>query len=184
MLDDSMPGAVLEAPDTFQRLAAPLWPRLPLALGYSEGARWVAFYLALDTVTYNDGASSGTGDTGLFLAFKRHPVVAPHLAGAQLGSAETEASDWLVIDRQEQALYLAAQEAARWHLVAQWPRFHRQPLEYTQEELGRLLDNLKEAISPPDWPAKLAEALRESRANERLMLAWLDARHEASKHDR
>jgi hypothetical protein len=179
MLDNEMPGAALEAPDTFLRLAAPLWPRLSLALGYSGGARWVAFYLALDKVTYNDGASSGTGDTGLFLAFKRHPVVAPHLAGTQLGRADTEASDWLVVDRQEQVMYLAAQAAARWHLVSQWPRFHRQPLEYTQEELGRLLDNLKEVVSPPDWPAKLAEALRESRANERLMLAWLDARQGA-----
>lgn len=143
----------------------------------------MAFYLALDRVTYNDGASSGTGDTGLFLAFKRHPMVAPHLAGAHLGSAESEASDWLVVDRQEQVLYLAAQEAARWHLVAQWPRYHSKPLEYTQEELGRLLDNLKEAASPPDWPAKLAEALRESRANERLLLAWLDTRKELQEHD-
>ena len=176
MLDNEMPGAALEAPDTFQRLAAPPWPRLPLALGYSGGARWVAFYLALDKVTYNDGASSGTGDTSLFLAYKRHPMVAPHLAGADLGSADTEASEWLVVDRQEQVLYLAAQAAARWHLVAQWPRYHSKPLEYTQEELGRLLDNLKEAVSPPDWPAKLAEALRESQANGRLMLAWLDLR--------
>ena len=175
MLDAEMPGAALEAPDTFQRLAAPLWPRLLLAVGYTGGARWVAFYIALDNVTYNDGASSGTGDTGLFLAFKRHPVVAPHLAGADLGSADTEASEWLVVDRQEQVLYLATQEAARWHLVAQWPRLHGPPLEYTQEELGQLLDNLKEAASPPDWPAKLAEALRESRANYRLMQKWLDA---------
>ena len=163
------------------RLFAPLWPRLSVALGYSGGARWVAFYIALDKVTYNDGASSGTGDTGLFLAFKRHPVVAPHLAGAQLGSVDTEASEWLVVDRQEQVLSLATQAAARWHLVAQWPRFHRQPLEYTQEELGRLLDHLKEAVSLPDWPAKLAEALRESRANERLMQQWLNSHTEAQQ---
>ena len=183
MLENEMPGAPLEAPDTFRLLAAPLWPRLPLALGYTGGARWVAFYLALDKVTYNDGASSGTGDTSLFLAFKRHPVVASHLAGAQLGSAAAEASDWQVVDCQEQVLYLAAQEVARWHLVAQWPHFHSQPLGYTQEELGRLLDNLKESAALPDWPAKLAEALRESRANERLMLAWLDARQEAREQD-
>ena len=174
MLENEMPGADLEAPDTFTLLDVPLWPRLPLALGYTGGARWVAFYLALDQVTSNDGASSGTGDTSLFLAFKRHRVVAPHLAGAHLGSADTEASDWLVVDRQEQVLYLAAQVAARWHLVAQWPRLHSPPLEYTHEELGRLLDHLKEAVSPPDWPAKLAEALRESRANERLLMHWLD----------
>ena len=174
MLDDPMPGATQEAPDTFLRLAAPLWPRLPLALGYSGGARWVAFYLALDKVMYNDGASSGTSDIGLCLAFKRHPMVAPHLAGADLGSADTGASEWLVVDRQDQMLYLATQAKARWHLVAQWPRLHRPPLEYTHEELCRLLDNLKEAVSPPDWPAKLAESLRESRANERLLMHWLD----------
>lgn len=174
MLDKEVPGATLEAPDTFTLLTMPLWPRLLLALGYTGGARWVAFYNALDKLTYNDGASSGTGDTSLFLAFKRHPVVAPHLAGAHLGSADTEASDWLVVDRQELVLYLASQAAARWHLLAQWPRYHSKPLEYTHEELGRLLDNLKEAASPPDWPARLAEALRESRANERLMQQWLD----------
>ena len=182
MLENEMPGATLEAPDTFSMLAVPLWPRLPLALGYSSGARWVAFYLALDKVTYNDGASSGTGDTGLFLAFKRHPVVASYLAGAHLGSVDTEASEWLVVDRQEQVLYLAAQAAACWHLVAQWPRYHHQPLEYTQEELGRLLDNLKEAVSQPDWPAKLAEALRESRANERMIVQWLHERKEAQEN--
>ncbi|HEX6779801.1 MAG TPA: hypothetical protein VF099_16455, partial [Ktedonobacterales bacterium] len=97
----------------------------------------MAFYIPLDKVTFNDGASSGTGDISLFLAFKRHTVVAPHLAGAHLGSSDEEASDWLVVDRQEQVLYLAAQEAARWHLVAQWPRLHSPPLEYSPEELGR-----------------------------------------------
>jgi hypothetical protein len=37
-----------------------------------------------------------------------------------------------------------------------------------------LLDHLQEAVSPPDWPAKLAEVLRERRANERMMQHWLD----------
>ena len=41
MLYNEMPGVALEAPDTFLRLAAPLWPRLPLALGYTGGARWL-----------------------------------------------------------------------------------------------------------------------------------------------
>src|SRR5215469_4390575 len=109
MLDDPMPGATLEAPDAFLRLTAPLWPRLPLALGYSGSARWVAFYVALDKVTYNDGASSGTGETGLFLAYKRHPLIEPSLWGAHLGSVDEEARHWLVADRQEQVLYLDAQ---------------------------------------------------------------------------
>lgn len=67
--------------------------------------------------------------------------------------------------------------------MAEWPRYHRSPLDYTQEEQGRLLDNLKEAVSPPDWPARLAEALRERRANHRMLLAWLDARKGANAHD-
>ena len=77
-------------------------------------------------------------------------MVAPHLAGADLGSADTEASEWLVVDRQDQVLYLAAQAETRWHRVAEWPRYHRTPLEYTQKELGRLLDNLREAVSTPN----------------------------------
>ena len=95
MLDDPMPGATLEAPDTFLRLAVPLWPRLPLALGYTGGARWVAFYVSADKVRYHDGASGGTGDTSLFLAYKRHPVTAPSLWGAHLGSDDEEAQHWL-----------------------------------------------------------------------------------------
>lgn len=173
MLDDPMPGATLEAPDTFLRLAVPLWPRLPLALGYTGGARWVAFYVSADKVRYHDGASGGTGDTSLFLAYKRHPVTAPSLWGAHLGSDDEEAQHWLVVDRQHLVLYLAASADARRFLATQWPRFTA-PLEYTPEELKRLLADLEEAASPPDWAEKLEEALRESRANYRLMMHWLD----------
>lgn len=164
MLDNEMPGATLEAPDIFTLLAVPLWPHLPLALGYSGGARWGAFYLALEKVTYNDGASSDTGDTGLFLAFKRHPLIEPSLWDAHMGSADEEARHWSVVDRQHQVLYLAASEDARRLLATQWPRYTA-PLEYTPEELKRLLTDLEEAASPPDWAERLAEALRESRAN-------------------
>lgn len=91
MSDEMMPGAALEAPETFRSLAAPYWPRLLLAQGYQGGARWVALYVSGDKVCYNDGASSGTGDTILYLAYKRHSAIARHLAGAQLGSADEEA---------------------------------------------------------------------------------------------
>ena len=182
MLDKEMPGATMEAPDTFLHLAAPLWPRLPLALGYTGGARWVAFYISADTVHYHDGSGFGVADTGLFLAYKRHPLIEPSLWGAHLGNADEEARHWLVVDRQQQVLYLAASADARRFLATQWPRYTA-PLEYTPEELTRLLADLEEAASPPDWAERLAEALRESRANYRLMLAWLDAQHEARKQD-
>ena len=172
MLENEMPGAALEAPDTFQRLAAPLWPRLPLALGYTGGARWVAFYVNADKVHYHDGSGFGIGDTRLFLAYKRHPVIAPSLAGAHLGSAEEEPRIWLLVDQMERLLYLAAPEPARKLLAEQWPRSTK-ALEYTPEELARLLADLEET-SPPDWAERLDEALRESRANYRLMQQWLD----------
>ena len=94
--------------------------------------------------------------------------------GALLGSAEEEARHWLVVDRQQQVLYLAASEDARRFLVAQWPR-KTAPLECTPEELKRLLADLEEAVSPPNWAERLEEALREGRANARLMQQWLDA---------
>lgn len=75
-------------------------------------------------------------------------------------------------------LYLAASEDARRFLASQWPRYTA-PLEYTPEELKRLLADLDEAASPPDWAERLEEALRENRANYRLVLAWLDARNSA-----
>ena len=183
MLDNEMPGATLEAPDTFQRLAAPLWPRLPLALGYTGGARWVAFYVNADKVHYHDGSGFGTGDTALFLAYKRHPLIAPSLADVPLGSADDEPRTWLLVDQADRLLYLAEPEAARKLLSEQWPRSTK-ALEYTPEELARLLADLEETAPSADWAERLAETLRESRANERLMQQWLDARNEASKQDR
>jgi hypothetical protein len=119
MLDDPMPGAALEAPDTFLRLAAPLWPRLPVAVGYTGGARWVAFYVKDGKLRCYDGEDAPkVGDTSLFLAYKRHPVIAPSLWSAHLGRADEEARHWLVVDRQQQVLYLAESEDARRFLVS------------------------------------------------------------------
>lgn len=44
MSEDTLPGAAQEAPKTFRVLLAPLWPRLPLVIGYSGAARWLALY--------------------------------------------------------------------------------------------------------------------------------------------
>ena len=107
-----------------------------MALGYPGPARWLALYVSSDHAMYTDGAGSATGDTGLFLAYKRHPAVAPHLAGAHLGSADDEAREWLLIDQAQHLLYLAEVEEARRFLAAQWPRYDA-PLEYTEAELTR-----------------------------------------------
>lgn len=98
----------------------------------------------------------------------RHRVIAPHIAGARLGSADEEASEWLLVDRQEQALYLANSEEARRFLAAQWPRYE-QPLESTEADLAHLLGEGQDLAALPDWVERLAESVRASRANARLM---------------
>jgi hypothetical protein len=128
---------------------------------------------------YHDGSGFGTGDTSLFLAYKRHPVIAPSLAGVPLGSADEEPHTWLLVDQMERLLYLAAPEEARKLLVEQWPRYTI-ALEYTPEELARLLADLEETAPPADWAERLAETMRESRANVRLMRQWPSLRSQSN----
>jgi len=172
MFDERLPGAALEAPETFGILSLPLWPRLLRAIGYQGTGRWVALYIKGDYLLHTDGAGTGTGDISLFLTFKRHPIVAPHLAGVHLGSAEEEAREWLVIDTQQQALYLAPCDEARYFLAAQWPRY--ESLQYTEAERVRLMKEWQEGATPSDWAEHVAEAMRERRANARLMRQWLN----------
>src|SRR5262249_1726783 len=118
----------------------------------------------------------GTGDTNLFLVFKRHPAMAPHLAGAQLGSMHEEASEWLLVDTHQEVLYLAGNDEARRFLKLQWPGCVVLTLGYTPEQLARLMTSWHERDSLPDWVERLAEEVREQRANVRLMQQWLKRR--------
>jgi hypothetical protein len=173
--DEHTPGEELEAPLSFQCLGAPVWPRLPLALGYTGGARWVAFSLSQGQARRYDGASNEASNASLLLAYCHHRTVAPHLVGAHLGSAEEDGGDWLVVDTHQQLLYLASAEQARRRLERQWSSVEQPvPLEYTDAELDRLLADWQEHVAPPDPEEGRAEAHRERQANERLMLAWLD----------
>jgi hypothetical protein len=146
-----------------------------LGLGPSAA---VPDYVSSDHAIYTDGAGSASGDTSLFLAFKRHSVVAPHLAGAHLGSA-VEASEWLLVEQAQQLQYLAEVEEARRFLRSQWPRYEA-PLEDARAELARLLeDDWQEEAVSSNWHERLAQAVRESRANYRLMQQWLDQQEAA-----
>jgi hypothetical protein len=110
----------------------------------------------------------------LFAAYRRHPKIAPHLVGAHLGTPGEEASDWLVLDTLQHICYLAAPEEARQFLARQWTRnAEGSSMEYTPDELGRLLAVFSEQLSPSDRHARWAETLRERQANERWMLHWL-----------
>jgi hypothetical protein len=47
-------------------------------------------------------------------------------------------------------------------------------LEYTPEELSSLIASWHELEALPNWVERLAEEVREHRANARLMQQWLD----------
>ena len=79
-----------------------------------------------------------------------------------------------MIDQVQRLLYLAEVEEARRFLAAHWPRYDA-PVEYTEAELARLLeDGWQETCLPADWGERLAETVRLSRANYTLMVPWLE----------
>lgn len=57
-----------------------------------------------------------------FLAYVQHPVIYQALYRIDLGSSETEAKAWLVIDRQERKAWIAKPKDARAFLSQQWPQ--------------------------------------------------------------
>ena len=91
-----------------------------------------------------------------------------------MGSADEEALAWLLVEQTQQLLYLAEVEEARRFWAAQWPHYNG-PLRDTEDEQVRLLEGgWQEAALPWDWHDRLAETVRESRANYRLMAQWFD----------
>lgn len=93
------------------------WSKLPIqapphellepALGYSGNARYVAFYYACSSARYDDGHVAAEPDTTTFLALVQHPLLAPHLCGAQLGTDDRELTHALILDRLSRSWYTA-----------------------------------------------------------------------------
>ncbi len=85
----------------------------------------------------SDGRTTATGEWQGFLAYVQHPVIYPTLYRFDLGSSETEAKAWLVIDRQERKAWIAKPSDARAFLAHQWPQskqvFHIQDLDQLME---------------------------------------------------
>jgi len=77
------------------------WER---AFGYDGEARYVAFYWTPvgDEAMYDDGQVSGDGNWQMFLLVRHdHPELDRRY---NLGYSETEADDWLLLDRETRSL--------------------------------------------------------------------------------
>jgi hypothetical protein len=102
-----------------------------------------------------------------------------HLAGAHLGSDLETARTWLVLDTIQHICYLALPNVARLFLERQWTRGLLTPrMEFTPDELGRLIRSLNAPSSQTDRQAQWEEELREQQANYRLLQRWLEMQPE------
>lgn len=163
-------------------LAVPVPPYLAETLGYAGESRFVAFRWEPmgDEVVYDDGVRSGTGASHAFRSFRWHPAVEPHLAGHHLGSSEHPARQWLVLDREQQRLYVAeAEQASRFVREQHPPPLQLTPWQQHQQE-QELRDQVADFLHDPEMeevpvdPTAVQREMDRERNAIAAMLAFLD----------
>jgi hypothetical protein len=168
-------------------LDIPLVPELTETLGYRHDARYVGFYQleGSDDLSVTDGVNTGSAQTWVFQAYRRHPAVFSLLDGVNLGSLDRDASNMLLIDREGGRAAIAPIIQARAFLKGQWPE--QPPLtEEKREEIDR---RVEEMISR-GWhevrvdPAEVMKGMEEQRGRIGRMMAWLDLCPDAEERGR
>ncbi len=157
-------------------LNVPVPPMLAKAMGYRGNARYVSFQWTPygDETDYSDGRGSGTGDWQAFLAFIHHPAVRPQLQGYDLGSSDSEAKHALILDQEQQILFIAPARDAEKFLQEQWPK--APPIRMSKEEYNALvMKALKNLTYARDVSMKEVERrMKEHHALIKEMEQWLD----------
>lgn len=125
-------------------LNVPVPPQLETAVGYHGEARFFGIYWtpAGDEAMVTDGRTTHDGCWWGYQAFVDHPVVMLALAGLRydLGSSDSEATHWLVIDREMRTASIALRAAAEQFLTDQHPALP--PIELTREEWEAVVKDL------------------------------------------
>ena len=157
-------------------VACPVPPMLESAFGYTGDAPFVAFYWEPcgDELAWRDGQRSVVGASWYaWLSFLRHPAIAPILVAYHFGSSETEADDWLILDRLNRQIAVAPHRVAQQILAFQWPPAPpvEMPIVLDAEALAELLREVKPFSIDP---AAIDAALRREQAQLQEMIAWLD----------
>lgn len=167
-----------------RRLPLPVPPDLEGLIGYPAGgdAAWVsvAWEPCGDEPWYDDGSRAGTGNADAYLAFVRHPRVAPLLVPYALGASDAPARHRLLIHRPALTLFVAPDRVARHHLRGQWPPAHEVSAGVAAGDLADPTalsgaDILAGWSEVPIAPVASVRALLDAR-RERVaaMVAWLD----------
>ena len=163
-------------------LPIPVPPMLEEAIGYDGNGRYVAFYWTPggDEVCFDDGRFFSTGEWDAYLLFTRHRVIAPALSGHNLGDSDTEADEWMILDREARQLSIAPGSRAGRLLAEQWPHEPQgEPVTMTQEEM---MQAVMEALNVQNWTQvqttiNTDEIMQKMQAHQQLvaeMGAWLD----------
>jgi hypothetical protein len=157
-------------------LNVPVPPMLATAIGYKGEARYISFHWTPsgDETYYSDGRISTTGNWQAYLAYIQHPAVSPYLKDYDFGSSDSEAEHALILDREEQALYVAPVKAAEKFLGEQWPK--APPLRISQKEFTALVMKALKNVKPPK-EINVDEVYRQIRQQNALvdeLLLWLD----------
>ena len=167
-----------------KKLAVQAPPMLCEAIGYPGPARHVAFYWTPcgDEIMYSDGRASADWHWHAWLLFTRHNSIAPHIAPYNLGSSDEEATHWLLVDRETNALHVGTPvgvlRALRGQYADQAPASEAQgddiPGEITLEDFRGLIDSFVEVSGPQ--PGEIIEAMRKQDALAEELRAWLDSK--------
>ena len=154
------------------------------AMDYDGDAQYIAIYWtpAGDDAMVTDGLSSFTSNWQAYLAYLDHPTVRSGLARANIdrwafGSSESEATHWLVLDREEHKAYVVPSAEADRFLWQQHNLAPTIPIEMTMETI---MQAIAEAATQARMPTTedLDELLSESvekvrKLKEDLDLVWL-----------
>lgn len=164
--------------DTMTTLPIPIPPQLIEAISYPGEARLVSLCWTScgDTSWYDDGRSSGTGDAWSCLAWARHPAVAPHLAGWDLGSSDEEGSHRLLLDLQEGAVCVGTTAEVRAAVRGQWPE--EEEVRLSPEQLEAVVEHVRRAWMSRPLPTagELMASMRRHSALVAEMVRSLDER--------
>lgn len=158
-------------------LPIPIPPQLLDALNYPGDARLVSLCWTScgDTSWYDDGRSSGTGDAWSFLAYVRHPAVAPHLAGWDLGSSDEDGSHRLLLNVSTGTVCVGAAAEVREAVRDQWPV--EDEVQLTPEQVEAVVEHVRRAWMSRPLPTaeQLMASMRRHAALVAEMVKWLDS---------
>lgn len=141
-----------EIPLNFIPVSAKLPPApvVERAIGYrpSKSKRFIALFWTPsgDEARLNDGRVEVDAYWPGYLALTDHPRIYPEIRDYNLGSSEEIADTWLVLDRKERHLYLAAIPEAKRFLQSRWP----QPKAVTPAEYGALAHKIGQQLAKQD----------------------------------